>query len=440
MNAHKPRYGRKQVCPCPLAKKKFSPQLDQYGRPNGRGKCWSPSCRQKFNGTSTAPEQTRLTPPQTGEVRHHVYHTADGTRHMQITVIKAEDGSKRAFAERWDGISWQKGVDGIERLPYRLPDVIERISLGGIIVICEGEKDCDRAFEIGVTATTCPFGSGKWLDSMSLMLTGARVVIVPDLDEPGWEHSRMVERSLLDAGVGALGILDLRTLKPDLPVKSDLSDYLDRGGDPEALRQAIEVAVREVEVHDVTLPVLPTSKIDWRTLPKPLLDLVGPIDDERQRVALLMAAITVIGAVVPGVRTLYYGQHYGPALYLFVYGPPGSGKGTVTPAEHLIQTIDQELREETKEAFTSYEGEYAYWKAKGAKAGEPPPEKPIRKARRLSADGTGSVIVRATRNNPAPWCSTQRATRSRWHCARTPSMRAVPCEKRGTMNVSIRSE
>lgn len=397
----KTRWGGKEICPCPHGKKKFSRQLDEHGHPTGAGKCWSPACGQRFvpatkQYVTQQSDSNTVLPTQLS----YVYRTDLGNPHMRITVVRNTDGSKRVYAERWENLTWVKGVIGVDRILYRLPELLERIALDGTVVVCEGERDVDRAHDVGITATCNPFGAGKWLDSMSLVLAGARVVIVPDLDEAGWKHARQVEQSLREAGVEAIGILDLRTLMPELPEKGDLSDYLDRGGDPDRLRQAIEKACVAVGSDADASAVIPLPSVDWDALPNALRDLVRPIDDERQRVALLMAAITVIGSVIPGVTTRYYGQDYGPSLYLFICGPPGSGKGSVTPAARLVDDIEREIREASIETLKAYEIEHAQWRSRKNKSIEPPPEKPVRKALRLSADSTGSVIIRATCNNP----------------------------------------
>jgi hypothetical protein len=388
------------ICPCPHEKKKYSPLLDDQGRPTDGGKCFSSACNQRFFPPTKRTIDTALVAKNSVQRREHIYHTATGDSYMRIVVQKHTDGRKKAFAERWDGTSWQTGVEGYQRLLYKLPQVLERMAQGGIICICEGEKDCDNADSIGITATCNPFGAEKWTDDMSSDLSGARVVIIPDLDEPGWGHARMVEKSLLDAGVASVGMLDLRTLMPDLPEKSDLSDYLDRNGDPELLRSAIEQTASRCEDVTDESPLPPCPQILWETLPRPLWELVESVQDERQRIALLMAAITVIGSVLPNVTTTYDGHSFSPSLYLFVVGPPASGKGIITPAVKLIMSIHQELLHTSKVAKKEYKVLNAKWKAKGPKSDEPPPDEPIPKLLKAPADSTGAALIRAICSNP----------------------------------------
>ena len=68
--------------------------------------------------------------------------------------------SRREFVQRRrDGKGdWIWNMDGIERVPYRLPDLLNASE----VYIVEGEKDCNNLAELGLTATTNPGGAGKW--------------------------------------------------------------------------------------------------------------------------------------------------------------------------------------------------------------------------------------------------------------------------------------
>lgn len=414
------KYGRKRECPCPRNKMQYCPVLDSNGEETDSGKCWSTACGQQFftsastgksryskhgqkvvpksNSCEEASEQTSKC--AVVERRTHTYNDVAGNPYTRTLIVKYADGSKDAWQQRWEDVQWKKGLGGREPIIYNALEVIERIALGGTIVVCEGEKDCEAASVIGITATTCPMGAGKWTDSMSAIFTDARVVIIPDQDPAGWDHAHKVHQSLLKAGVAAVGILDLRELMPDLPDKGDLSDYLDRGGDPEALRQAIEAACGNRDVADEISYVTQLPTIPWNTLPDPLKVLVQPVEDERLRTSLLMAAITTIGAVLPGVSTRYDHQDLGPALYLFISGSAGCGKGTITPASLLTQEVDREIREASDMRMREYIKELQRWKSNKNKADALPPEKPPRLSLRAAADSTGSVLIRSLCHNP----------------------------------------
>ena len=121
---------------------------------------------------------------------------------------------------------WRWSLDGVEPVLYHLPEILKARLKDETIYIFEGEKDVDRAREeLGITATTCAMGAGKWHESYTHALSGADVILVPDDDEAGRKHVLKVAEELL--GVArSVKILDL----PGLPEKGDLSDWIDAGG------------------------------------------------------------------------------------------------------------------------------------------------------------------------------------------------------------------
>jgi hypothetical protein len=397
MSSGKTRYGRRTECPCHRKKMRFYPIVNESKTPTGGGKCWSTACGQRFFPPPRPAGDLKSNNNSTISRREHIYHNANGLPHMCVTIFKRSDGEKRVLTYRWDGSQWQIGVEGVDRLLYKMPQVIERVAQGGTICICEGEKDCDSAESIGITATCNPFGATKWKDEMSQVLAGARVTIIPDLDGPGWEHAKVVERSLREAGVATIGILDLRTLMPDLPETSDLSDYLHYGGDPEKLRAAIEaVLADEVEEQEATLQL---PHINWELLPEPLAQITKPVENELHRLALLMASVTTLGSIMTTVTTPYAGKRYWPTLYYFLCGPPGSGKSCIEPALYLVEDIDREIRQGSKLKFDEFRRKQQALSRANGESEESPPEKPERKLLIVPADSTAPVLVRAICNN-----------------------------------------
>lgn len=131
---------------------------------------------------------------------------------------------------------WVWSTRGVRRVLYNLPAVLAAAGRKPIFVV-EGEKDADRLASLGVTATTCPGGAGKWRDAYSETLRNSTVVLVPDNDPAGRGHARKVGKSL--EGVAAsIRVLEL----PDLPPKGDISDWFDAGGELETLHQLARVA------------------------------------------------------------------------------------------------------------------------------------------------------------------------------------------------------
>ena len=88
---------------------------------------------------------------------------------------------------------WLKGVEGVRRVPYRLPWLLARAQEGGLLLLAEGEKDVETLEKLGFVATTSPGGSNAWRDEYAGYFRGARVVIVPDNDEPGRKYANRLE-------------------------------------------------------------------------------------------------------------------------------------------------------------------------------------------------------------------------------------------------------
>jgi hypothetical protein len=86
-------------------------------------------------------------------------------------------------------------MDGVERLPYRLPEILAADT--SEVWVVEGEKDVETLRQIKGTVATCnPGGAGKWLSAFSQHLRGKGFLVIPDRDEPGAKHAASVLASL----------------------------------------------------------------------------------------------------------------------------------------------------------------------------------------------------------------------------------------------------
>lgn len=87
---------------------------------------------------------------------------------------------------------WNYSLNGVRRVPYRLPELSEGISRGDTIFVVEGEKDADTLVRLGYCATTSAQGAAwKWPPEWEAYFRGAaRVVLLPDCDEPGRKTAR----------------------------------------------------------------------------------------------------------------------------------------------------------------------------------------------------------------------------------------------------------
>jgi len=197
------------------------------------------------------------------------YNYQDSKGKLLFQVVRFEPKGfrqRRPDPKAQDGWNWN--LDGVERVLYRLPDLLTAIAEGRAIFVVEGEKDADRLWQLGLAATSNPGGAGKWKAPYSEALRGANVVILPDVDRPGAAHAEQVAASLRGI-VASVKIVSL----PSLPEKGDVSDWLDAGRTAEQLtdlvsatpvwtsrgdsntakfydRPTIEITTQELEVND----------------------------------------------------------------------------------------------------------------------------------------------------------------------------------------------
>ena len=159
------------------------------------------------------------------------YSDEDGALLYQVVRYEPKDFRQR----RPDGRGgWEWRLDGVRRVLYRLPELLEAIAAERRIYLVEGEKDADRLWALGLAATTNVGGAGKWDPSYSATLAGAHVVVCPDNDAPGREHAVKVADAL--RGVAA----DVRIAElPGLAPKGDVSDWLDAGGTVDELERLV---------------------------------------------------------------------------------------------------------------------------------------------------------------------------------------------------------
>jgi hypothetical protein len=252
----------------------------------------------------SVPAHPKLGTPSTT----YTYVTAHGAPVFASCRFETSDGKtfSQGHPSGANGNGWSWNLRGVEPVLYRLDELAEHLSSGSPapIYIVEGEKDADRLrdylveHELAGVVTTSPMGAGKWKDSYTEFLRGARhVVIIVDNDEPGMKHGRAIATSLTVDG--AVDRVELR--RPALDhAKADLSDHLDA----------------ELELEE-------------------LLPLEGLIEETPAELAegeLLMSAEDFIALQIVPPPPLWGNEEHGllveGGLALFA-GRPGTGKTTL---------------------------------------------------------------------------------------------------------------
>lgn len=160
-----------------------------------------------------------------GHGKREIVATYDYTDEAGHLLFQAVRYAPKGFSQRAPNGAgdWKHSLQGIRRVLYQLP----KLKGHPAIVICEGEKDVDRAWSLGIPATCNPMGAGKWEPdyTQQLLAQGVkRVAILPDHDPVGEAHAEAVASSCAASGV-AVRVVRL----PNLPDHGDLTDYLNAG-------------------------------------------------------------------------------------------------------------------------------------------------------------------------------------------------------------------
>ncbi len=164
---------------------------------------------------------------------------------------------------------------------YHLPEVLAAKTDGRLICFVEGEKDADRLTGPGLVTTTNFEGASekakkpKWRREYSEQLSGAaRVVLIPDNDQPGQAHMMNIARQLRGK------VTDLRWLDlPGLPTKGDVSDWLNQGHTVAELLALVEQAPAADSVTTPADPPLPEDRPCGPARPATVRVVVGELPE-----------------------------------------------------------------------------------------------------------------------------------------------------------------
>ena len=206
---------------------------------------------------------------------------------------------------------WTWSLNGVRRVLYRLPEILGRAE----VVMVEGEKDADRLWQCGISATTNAGGSGGWQDGYAVWLQAhgvKTVVILPDNDPAGDQHAQKVAASCRAAG------LAVKTLRlPGLLPKGDVSDWLDAGHSVEELQRLL------------AQPETPMGMVHISEAIRRLTDRL-----EREAPEFLETPFSGLNALLGG--GLFPGELY----YLAAKGGEGKSALAIELARHISRHVD----------------------------------------------------------------------------------------------------
>lgn len=172
-----------------------------------------------------------------------IYQYNDKKNLPYILVVRKTGKDFFQYSYQGDGL-YKAGLNGQAIVPYRLPELLKAVEKDEFIFIPEGEKDCNNLFnKFKLTATTNSSGSGGWKKCLNKYFKDAKVVLLPDNDEPGEKHVKDIISNISTLAK------EIRILKlPGLPKKGDVSDWIEAGGTKEEFLKLVENA--EVYITD----------------------------------------------------------------------------------------------------------------------------------------------------------------------------------------------
>lgn len=163
------------------------------------------------------------------------YQSADGKYLYSKVRFEGKELRYVTIDRKNDTYKYHKKVDGSTL--YNLPALIRAVREGYQVYIVEGEKDVETLKKMGYTATTAG-GTNDWKREYASYFTGAKVVILPDNDEPGLKLKDQVLRDLKHYAYS------IRWTTTSQTEKGDVTDYITKEGHS---KEELEVLVNSAE-------------------------------------------------------------------------------------------------------------------------------------------------------------------------------------------------
>jgi hypothetical protein len=262
------------------------------------------------------------------------------------------DGGKRFAPLTWDGRAWRWEGPPAPRPLYHLDQMATQPDAP--ILVCEGEKSADAAAKLlpDCVTTTSLNGAQSPKHADWSPLAGRLVRIWPDADEPGARYAQEVATLAGTAGARAVEILDLSSIRDDLPKGWDAADAAEEW----ALLGAAP-SLRWVAVQAPAAAQEPTTDPDRRRYigpPKPTPSMFyGPLGEwsaaatansEANRAAVFITLAAYVGAALGRERfTWIDNSRHHPRIFTLHVGRTARGrKGTAAaPTLRLHETVKQ---------------------------------------------------------------------------------------------------
>lgn len=149
------------------------------------------------------------------------YKTAEGRYLYSKVRFEGKEIRYITIDRKNDTYKYHKKTD--HAVLYNLPSLIRAIKAGYPVYIVEGEKDADTLNKLRYTATTAG-STSDWRREYAVYFAGAKVVILPDNDEPGMKLKDQIVKDLRHFAHS------IRWTLTSMAERGDVTDYLTKEG------------------------------------------------------------------------------------------------------------------------------------------------------------------------------------------------------------------
>lgn len=359
------------------------------------------------------------------------YASADGELLFQVVRYEPKSFVQRR-PDGKGGWIWKR--DGVELVPYRLPELLSAGFLD-IIFVVEGEKDVEALRRLNLVATCNPGGAAeagkrsKWPAYFAPHFKDREVVVLPDNDAAGRAHAEAVARNLYGTA-SRVTVVEL----PGLAPKGDVSDWIAGGGDiptllglvkgaqpfepsignqPEPAAQLQEVSAKSKDSEAWSEPLDFLADADATGAPElrpaHIPAAIAPfVFDTAERMgvdpaAVALSALVALASVMHDDWQVQPKQHddtwtESPRLWGAIVGDPSILKTPVLKATtRPIDAMEAAARERHADAMRRYKVALKAWKDDGSPADTEP--KPPRLDRYMVEGTTIEALSEALRDD-----------------------------------------
>ncbi len=298
-------------------------------------------------------------------VAEYEYVDEKGDLLFQVVRFDPKDFRQR----RPDGKGgWIWNMKEVQRVPYRLPEVLK----AELVLIPEGEKDCDNLRKWGFTATTSPGGAEKWEAQYNEALAGRDVILLPDNDMPGRKHIEKIAKSLKDVA-RSIKVVEL----PGLKEKQDVSDWIETGVTKEELEKMIAECPPwepEEDPEEAAKSLFPRGPFPWEVLPPAIAMSLKQLARAcaSSPTSLPGAAVSIFASVIGSTVSVSPKRSWNEPLIFWNCDIRPSGSGKTPAARKLCQVLYEAQSDADKEADLQMEE----WLALPKKDKGKPPARP----------------------------------------------------------------